>query len=82
VVAWQVSRVREMLAVSTVGYSQNLAPPVQTTIPNVFVINSAQIANGTLNVNETIGLAEAKAQELHRHLRAGSPVRQLAVSAA
>jgi hypothetical protein len=41
---------------------------VQTTIPHVFVVNSAQIVNGTLNVNETLGLAEAKLPELRRHL--------------
>ena len=29
------------------------------TVPRVSVINSAQIANGTLNVNETIGAAKA-----------------------
>lgn len=66
VVACQVSRVREMLAVSTVGYSDNLAPPVRTSVPGVFVVNSAQIVNGTLNVNETIGLAEQKVAELGR----------------
>lgn len=79
VVAWQVSRVREMLAVSTVGYSQNLAPPVQTTIPNVFVVNSAQIVNGTLNVNETLGLANEKLRELRRHLGFGSPTGRVPV---
>ncbi len=82
VVACQVSRVREMLAVSTVGYSDNLAPPVRTSVPGVFIINSAQIVNGTLNVNETIGLAEKKVTELGRLIgeapeehavRAGAP---------
>jgi protoporphyrinogen oxidase len=81
VLAWQVSRVREMLAVSTVGYSQNLAPPVATTIPHVFIVNSAQIVNGTLNVNETLGLAEEKLPELRRRLRARSPARQIPVGA-
>ena len=81
VVASQVSRVREMLAVSTVGYSQNLAPPVQTSIPNVFVVNSAQIVNGTLNVNETLGLAEEKLPELRGHLLADGGVRHVQVGA-
>ena len=72
VVACQVSRVREMLAVSTLGYSTRLMPPVPTSVPGVFVVNSAQIANGTLNVNETIGLAEEKVLELRRHFGVGS----------
>jgi protoporphyrinogen oxidase len=81
VVAWQVSRVREMLAVSTVGYSQNLAPPVRTSIPNVFVVNSAQIVNGTLNVNETIGLVEEKLPELRRNIEVGARMRRVPVGA-
>lgn len=68
VVACQVSRVREMLAVSTIGYSSRLVPPVATSIPNVYLVNSAQIVNGTLNVNETVGLAEGKLTELWPHL--------------
>jgi protoporphyrinogen oxidase len=60
----QVARVREMLAVSTVNYSEAAMPPHRTTLRNTFVVNSAQIPNGTLNVNETIGLAEASARSL------------------
>jgi protoporphyrinogen oxidase len=70
ITAGHVSRVRELLAVSTLGYSEKLAPSVRTTIPNVYVVNSAQILNGTLNVNETLGLAEEKLPELQRYLRA------------
>jgi protoporphyrinogen oxidase len=57
----QVARVREMLAVSTLNYSEAAMPPHRTTMPNTFIVNSAQIPNGTLNVNETIGLAESSA---------------------
>ncbi len=53
-----------MLAVTTLDYSARLLPPTTTTVDRVFVVNSAQIANGTLNVNETLGLAERKAREL------------------
>jgi hypothetical protein len=60
----RVSRVREMLAVSTLGYSARHAPPVRTSVPNLYIVNSAQIANGTLNVNETIGLAHGRAPEI------------------
>jgi protoporphyrinogen oxidase len=54
-----VSRARRVLAVSTLDYSSKWLPPVRTSVPRVSVINSAQIANGTLNVNETIGAAKA-----------------------
>ena len=72
VLAFHVSRVREVLALSTLHYSETLLPPLRTSLENVFVVNSAQIANGTLNVNETIGLANAKAAELAPYLRASA----------
>jgi len=34
-----------------------------TSIPVVYIINSAHIVNGTLNVNETIQLAEKVAEQ-------------------
>jgi protoporphyrinogen oxidase len=74
VIAFQVSRVREMLAVSTLRYSDEALPPVQTSLRNVFIVNSAQIANGTLNVNETLALAAAKAIELRPLMRAPARV--------
>lgn len=63
VVAFKVSRVRHVVSLTTLHYSDNL-PPVRTSIPNVWAINSAQIANGTLNVNETVKLANDWAKEL------------------
>lgn len=57
VMAFRVSRVRHVVALSTLNYSEQL-PAMQTTLPGVFAINSSQIVNGTLNVNETIKLAE------------------------
>jgi protoporphyrinogen oxidase len=57
VLAFKVSRVRQVFPIPTLDYSQNL-PPVKTSLENVFVVNSAQITNGTLNVNETVQLAE------------------------
>lgn len=62
-VAFRASRVRSVMAISTLNYSQNL-PPKQTSVPGVHVINSAQIVNGTLNVNETIKLAETAIPDL------------------
>lgn len=74
VLAFQVARAREVLALSTLDYSRTLLPPVRTSMPNVFIVNSAQIANGTLNVNETIGVADAGAHELSRHLAPRRPM--------
>lgn len=62
-IAFRVSRVRSVMAISTLNYSEKL-PPKRTSVPGVHVINSAQIVNGTLNVNETIKLAETAIDEL------------------
>ncbi|HEU5042143.1 MAG TPA: NAD(P)/FAD-dependent oxidoreductase [Gemmatimonadales bacterium] len=67
--AFQLSRVRDMLAVTTLDYSAALLPPTATSIDGIFIVNSAQIANGTLNVNETVALASRKADELEPVLR-------------
>jgi hypothetical protein len=71
-VASQVARVREMLAVSTLHYTERSRPPLRTSLPNLYLVNSAQIANGTLNVNETVALANASAAELRPLLGTGS----------
>jgi protoporphyrinogen oxidase len=65
VLAFKVSRVRRVLAISTLNYSENL-PPMQTSIPGVHILNSAHIANGTLNVNETLALANTAAASVAR----------------
>jgi protoporphyrinogen oxidase len=63
VLSFQVSRVKYVVAVPTLNYSQNL-PPMQTSIEGLHIINSAHILNGTLNVNETVQLAERAAVTL------------------
>ena len=73
VLAFQMSRVREVLAVSTLRYTEERLPALATSLPDVSIINSAQIANGTLNVNETVGLATAQAAALLPRLRGASP---------
>ena len=55
--AFRVSRVRYVFPVPTLGYSTRV-PPMKTSVPGLFTVNSAQIVNGTLNVNETVQLAE------------------------
>ncbi len=54
---FQVSRVRHVHALSTLGYSERL-PPMRLSVPGLFIVNSSHIVNGTLNVNETVGLAD------------------------
>jgi protoporphyrinogen oxidase len=75
--AFAVSRVREVLAVSTLNYSANL-PPVNTNVPGLSILSSAHIVNGTLNVNETIGLVDERLAEL---LDASWPEAELEMSA-
>lgn len=58
-----VSKARIVFALSTLNYSVNL-PDIRTSVDNFFIINSAQIINGTLNVNETIQVAETKLDEI------------------
>ncbi len=57
VLAFRVSRVRHVFAVSTLDYSARV-PPFATSLPGVYLVSSAQIVNGTLNVNETLQLTE------------------------
>lgn len=58
-----IARAKYVFALSTINYSENL-PPVSTSIPGVYILNSAHIVNGTLNVNETLGLVKKKYPEL------------------
>jgi protoporphyrinogen oxidase len=55
--AFRVSRVSHVCAVPTLGYSERL-PPVATSVPGLYLLGSAHIVNGTLNVNESVRLAE------------------------
>jgi protoporphyrinogen oxidase len=57
VLAFQVSRVRHVMAVATLDYSAHL-PPMRTSVPGLHLASSAHIVNGTLNVDETVALAE------------------------
>jgi protoporphyrinogen oxidase len=60
---FRVSRVRYLLPLQTLNYSDQI-PDMVTSIPGVYLVNSAQIVNGTLNVNETVQLAERAVQRL------------------
>lgn len=63
VVEFKVSRVRRVFPLPTLNYSAKL-PSLETSIPGVQIVNSAHIVNGTLNVNETVLLAERAAEML------------------
>jgi len=55
--AFRISRVRHVFPIATLRYSQQL-PPVTTSVPGLVLLDSAHIVNGTLNVNETLGLVD------------------------
>lgn len=58
-----VSRARNVFSLPTLNYSENL-PEIKTGVKNFYIVNSAQIINGTLNVNETIQVAETKLTDI------------------
>jgi protoporphyrinogen oxidase len=58
-----VSKARNVLSLPTLNYSGKL-PGIKTSVENYYIVNSAQIINGTLNVNETIQVAETKLNEI------------------
>lgn len=60
---WGVSKARIVFALPTINYSQKL-PGITTSLNNYYIVNSAQIINGTLNVNDTIQVAESKFREI------------------
>lgn len=59
----QIARARYVMALPTLNFSEHL-PPMQTSVPGVYFVSSAQIVKGTLNVNETIDIAEQGLQVL------------------
>jgi len=63
-----VARAKHVITVSTIGYSDNL-PDIKTSLPGIYIINSAHIQDGTVNVNETIKVAESKLNEIIKELQ-------------
>ncbi len=55
--AFRISRTRSVMAIPTLRYSESL-PPMKTSVPGMYIVNSAYILKGNLNVNETITIAE------------------------
>lgn len=65
IVSAKVARAREVFAVPTLGYSA-LVPSTRTSIPGVWLVNSAQIEQSTLNVDESVRVAERGVKEVLR----------------
>jgi protoporphyrinogen oxidase len=63
IVATSVARAPEVFPLPVLEASRRV-PPVRTGVPGVHLVSSAQIVNGTLNVDETVARAEAAWHEL------------------
>jgi protoporphyrinogen oxidase len=61
VLCFRISRVRYVCPLSTLNYSARV-PEMKCSVPGLYLVNSSQILNGTLNVNETVQLAERAAK--------------------
>ena len=57
VVDFKISRVKTVMAIPTLGYSE-LLPPMKSSVDGLYIVNSSYILKGNLNVNETITIAE------------------------
>jgi protoporphyrinogen oxidase len=64
IAASTVTRARFVFPVTTLNYSTEVMPETKTSVKGVFIANSAQIPNGTMNVNELVALSQRKAQEI------------------
>jgi protoporphyrinogen oxidase len=60
---FRVSRVKHVFALPTLHYSERL-PPTTTSVPGLHLVNTAHIVHGTLNVDETIRLADRAMEQL------------------
>lgn len=91
IIASNVARVREVFSVPTIGYSDRVLPH-KTSIPGIWLVNSSQIVNGTLNVDESVQLAERgirvilseiliSSNELNRDLSSNSKRNGVAIGA-
>ncbi len=75
VAAIKSARARNVMALPTIDYSVN-RPPLLASVPGLYLLNSARIVKGTLNVNETLELLhdELNAQIWPNHLSLSSTV--------
>lgn len=61
--ACRIARVRNVMAVPTLGYT-DAAPPVMTNVEGFHIVNSAQITDGTLNIDATLGVIDRALPQL------------------
>lgn len=78
VLSARVARAPYVFAIPTIGYSATM-PKTATSAPNVFLCSSAQLPFGTLNVNDTLGLARRSAPTVCASLAGAEPERMHAV---
>ena len=64
ILAFRISRARYVFPRPSPGYSARV-PGVDSSVPGLSILNSAHILNGTLNVNETVNLAQREALRLY-----------------
>jgi protoporphyrinogen oxidase len=57
ILSCQVAKAKYVITLPEMGYSLNL-PSFKTSVSNLFIINSSFITDGTLNVNETLKVAD------------------------
>lgn len=57
VLDFKISRVRSVMAIPTIRYSEVL-PPMKSSVDGLYIVNSSYILRGNLNVNESITIAE------------------------
>jgi len=58
-----VAKAKHVITVAKLNYSEVL-PGIKTSMPGVSIINTSHIKDGTLNVNETVRVAETKLEEI------------------
>ena len=73
VLCFQVSRVKYLLPIPTLNYSDNL-PEMSTSVPGLHIVNSVHIFNGTLHVNATVQLAASTAKRFAARSALRKPV--------
>lgn len=75
IIGFTVSRPRYVLPVPVIGYAERV-PAMRTSVPGVWTVNSSQITDGTLNVDETLRLADRAMREI-RSVAAAAPVAEV-----
>jgi protoporphyrinogen oxidase/peptidoglycan/xylan/chitin deacetylase (PgdA/CDA1 family) len=63
VLAARLARARHVMPVPTPGRGDD-APPVRTGLPGLYLASSAQVVDGTLNVETTLALAQAAVRQI------------------